>query len=81
MCFEGSRCNDFDGDTVDLILKLARPSKGVVVGLHEDHLTFEDPHSLKVSFVVFLQVDHLVIEVLVILMSLYHTNGFISTSQ
>jgi hypothetical protein len=62
---------------VDLILKLSRPIKGVAVGLHEDHLSLEDAHSLKVTLVVFLQVYHLVIQVFVILVSLYHADFFL----
>lgn len=61
MRFEGGRTDDFYGDTMDLVLELFGPIEWMAIWLYEDHFSLENTDSLKVSFVIFLQVYHLVI--------------------
>jgi len=62
---------------MDLVLKLSRPVQDIFVGLDKYYLVLENADLLHGFYVVLWHVDDLMVEVLVVLMTLYYTNlGF-----
>lgn len=76
MILLGVGIDDFDIDSVDLVLKLSRPVQIVCVWLNKEDLPFEDSNRIDRLFIVVWQVYYLMVEVLIVLMSFYYTDRF-----
>lgn len=77
MCFRVCRVNEFDADFVDFVLELSWPVQIFTVRLDKQDLCLENAYIVHSFSVVIRQIDDLVIEILIVLVSLYNTYSFI----
>jgi len=65
--------NKFDRNSVDLIFKLFGPIEILTICFHKQYLSLKNTHIINCLRVVVRQIDNLMIEIFVILVSLYYT--------
>jgi hypothetical protein len=73
--------DDFDADAMDLIFELFGPVEVVPICLYKHNFSFKNTNRIYVFLVVFLQVNDLVVQKLIILMPFYYANGFLPAGQ
>lgn len=69
--------NKFDRDPVDLIFKLFGPIQILTICFYKQDLSLKNTHIVYSFRVVIGQIDDLMIEIFVVLVSLYYANIFV----